>query len=716
MRRVSKGRLVAVALSVMVTAASGGLPVSSAEPELQQDDASSTSRAVVGEFRADGNLDIAIAQGVAAGDFRGNGILDLAVVGESVRVRLGNGDGTFQDPVTYPAATRAAVAVLLGNGDGTFQPALSLPLPGVPSAVVTGDFDGDGNLDLALLTFRSVSILLGNGDGTFRPGIPNQLPMIEANLIAAGDFNRDGKTDLAIVSNFLWVLLSKGDGTFEAPVRYELSRPGPVSGTTALIIADFRANGILDVAVDTIGGFVFVLLGNGDGTFQPSRRYGDGDDSDDLSTALVAGDFRGAGILDLALFGIVARQITILLGNGDGSFQGAARFGVGPGRELPFIAAGDFDNDGSLDLAVAGPEGVTIRFGAGDGTFQHAPGSPFTEFGTRGFFVQPQRIVTGPGGLMWFTQNGASIYGRLQRIRPDGRVPTENGFGPSADICFRCGLLRPGITVGPDGNLWYPGVLGGPAIARTTPDGLTAQFPLGGSTRVIDIAAGPDGNLWFTETDPDGDQIGQITPDGEITEFAIPTATAAPAGIAAGADGNLWFTESGAGQIGRITLDGAITEFPISTPNSQPIGIVAGPDGNFWFTEAGAGRIGRITPDGVITEFPIPTPDSQPAGIAVGPDGNLWFTEVRANKIGQLHVSPKPYNKVSAATITEFEIPTRSAPIGIAAGPDGNIWFTESGGPIGRGSIGRLILEDQVPPCAKRPDAKPSTRHASTCR
>lgn len=120
------------------------------------------------------------------------------------------------------------------------------------------------------------------------------------------------------------------------------------------------------------------------------------------------------------------------------------------------------------------------------------------------------------------------------------------------------------------------------------------------------ITVGPDGALWFTEEFTN--QIGRVTTAGAFSEYLIPTADAEPDQIAAGPDGALWFTESLGNQIGRITTAGEFSEFPIPTPSSYPAGIVAGPDGALWFTETNPiGKIGRITTAGDITEYVVPT-------------------------------------------------------------------------------------------------------------
>jgi virginiamycin B lyase len=86
-----------------------------------------------------------------------------------------------------------------------------------------------------------------------------------------------------------------------------------------------------------------------------------------------------------------------------------------------------------------------------------------------------------------------------------------------------------------------------------------------------------------------------VTTSGAVTEYATPTANAAPFYIAAGPDGALWFTENNSNKIGRVTTSGAITEYPVPSGGST-MGITAGPDGALWFTEEGFNKIGRVAP------------------------------------------------------------------------------------------------------------------------
>jgi virginiamycin B lyase len=206
--------------------------------------------------------------------------------------------------------------------------------------------------------------------------------------------------------------------------------------------------------------------------------------------------------------------------------------------------------------------------------------SLFTHSGPR----PPVQVATPTPIPTWATAGPSTLKGTLTQFR----VPT-----PGAD--------PNDIVAGPDGNLWFTEAHAN-KIGRSTPQGGIAEFavptPDSGLTA---IAAGPDGNLWFTESI--ADTIGRITPRGAIAEFAIPTAAAQPLYIAAGPDGNLWFTEAHANKIGRITPQGRISEFAVPTADAGLSGITAAVDGNVWFVEYNPTIIGRITPQGAIKEF-----------------------------------------------------------------------------------------------------------------
>jgi len=243
------------------------------------------------------------------------------------------------------------------------------------------------------------------------------------------------------------------------------------------------------------------------------------------------------------------------------------------------------------------------------------------------------------------------------------------------------------------------------------------------------IAIGADGSAWFTELAGRGDgtqpaRIGQMSPDGKLTEYDLPGPGGEPTGIVAGPDGNLWFTESGIDKIGRITPEGKITEFGGLVPGASPQDIAAGPDGALWFTEGGynqGNRIGRIDPaSGAVNEFCIRRCDAKagygdsglrPAQIVAGPDGRLWFTE--SNPATTEPTGPdddQGTGYVAAITtsgaVSEYPVPTANAqPRGITVGPDGALWFTERrGNRVGRVTTGGEVTEfNELPTADSRP-------------
>ncbi len=185
-----------------------------------------------------------------------------------------------------------------------------------------------------------------------------------ADAIVAGDFTGDGYLDLAVanVGGTVSVLLGNGDGTFQPQVTYAVGQL-----PHAIVAGDFTGDGRTDLAVANYqDNTVSVLLGNGDGTFQPQVTYAVGAAPD----AMVAGDFTGDGRTDLAVANYQDETVSVLLGNGDGTFQPQVTYAVGSFPDA--IVAGDFTGAGRTDLAVANYLGntVSVLLGNGDGTFQ----------------------------------------------------------------------------------------------------------------------------------------------------------------------------------------------------------------------------------------------------------------------------------------------------------------------------------------------------------
>jgi hypothetical protein len=271
-----------------------------------------------------------------------------------------NGDGNLDLAVASWGS--GVVRILLGDGKGNFTLASSPSAGSAPTSVAVGDFNGDGKLDLAVADeLGGVSILLGDGTGHFALGASpaaGSMPF----AVATGDFNGDGILDLAVANyggppSTVSILLGDGTGNFTAA-----SSPAVGSNPTSVAVGDFNGDGKLDLAVaNAESNTVSILLGDGTGNFTLASSPAAGSEP----CSVVVGDFNGDGKLDLAVANLgLFNGASILLGDGTGNFTLASSVGAGAGYS---VAIGDFNRDGKLDLAVANVFNNTFSILLGDG-------------------------------------------------------------------------------------------------------------------------------------------------------------------------------------------------------------------------------------------------------------------------------------------------------------------------------------------------------------
>ncbi|WP_241654520.1 FG-GAP-like repeat-containing protein [Granulicella sibirica] len=419
-----------------------------------------------------------------SGDFNGDGKPDVAVDNGSnntVQIFLGAGDGSFQAGASFSlGGTLAAVAdlnndgkldlimigagnvsVLLGNGDGTFQAQTATFATGDgPKGLAAGDFTGDGNLDLIVAVTNGLALLQGNGDGTFQPAQTTALTGLDRGLstvpltpeaVSVGDFNGDGKLDVASANygtaqstsqgDSVSVLLGNGDGTFQTPLEYTTQQ---ASGSVA--IGDFNGDGKPDLTVTSIAtsngsesqSTVYVLIGNGNGTFQQPVAYAL--PADAFPNSVQIADFDGDGKADLMVSSFLGGDppdaaghedlFLVLLGNGDGTFQpqrgyfpATTQFGASNN-----LTVADFNGDGRpdvipLEVATTGSVGATVLLNLGATTTVTVP------------------AVAIPGGetqVIQATYSGDTIYSTSTSgaITLDGIAPASLTWATPAAITY----------------------------------------------------------------------------------------------------------------------------------------------------------------------------------------------------------------------------------------------------------------------------------------
>jgi len=411
------------------------------------------------------------------GDFNRDGKVDVVILSYGLYLSLGNGDGSFQNPVQISNAPYVngqgllvadfnhdgkldialnGVWIMLGNGDGTFNNPVSSPVATTP--MVAADINGDGQPDLLGMTASNYStgtvvVLLGNGDGTFMDSRSVALAPTSYSLGAgvAADFNGDGKLDLAVAEQAypngqVSVELGKENGTFGQPINSAL---GSSAATSFMQVGDFNGDAKKDLLVLDSAGFE-VLLGAGDGTFGTGV-----DTSFNYSiNSLAVGDFNNDGKSDVVVTTgyYNSPSLNIYLSNGDGTFTAGAQYVIYFSSN---VAVADVNADGNLDLIVTSANSSILVFlGNGDGTFKEPIFGPSDYYssppvladfngdgkldiviGTNGYPASAIAFLAGNGDGTFaspvYSDSGYQFNGLLQTsdFNGDGKLDLVEGSG-----------------------------------------------------------------------------------------------------------------------------------------------------------------------------------------------------------------------------------------------------------------------------------------------
>ena len=335
------------------------------------------NNAAVADFNSDGNPDIALSLPDASevqvllgkGDGSFSAMPAISLPGSDVySVATGDLNGDGKPDVIAASCATGSVFVLLGNGDGTFTQASNPAVGGCPSSVAVGDFNGDGIPDLAVAVDTdangvpgSVTILLGKGDGTFMPGAQSPAAGDNPIYIVTGDFNGDGILDLAVANLFantsspgtVMVLLGNGDGTFTP------AAVSPVVGFLpySVAVGDFNGDGKADLVTSNAGSdTVTVLLGNGDGTFTVTANPKVGA----TPNFAAAGDFNGDGLSDLAAANNDALSVSVLLAQVTATSTATATVtGISPVGAGTHLVDASYPGDSNYGASVSGTVPLT---------------------------------------------------------------------------------------------------------------------------------------------------------------------------------------------------------------------------------------------------------------------------------------------------------------------------------------------------------------------
>jgi hypothetical protein len=435
------------------------------------------------------------------------------------------------------------VTVLIANADGSMKPGVTLPLPGTASdtnAIVAADFDGDGKVDVLAYSSTGFTLLHGNGDGSFQvlPQKTGYNVRFGTQFLAPGDFNKDGHMDVASYNadGTVTILLNGGDGSFPNTNRYVAGSAISAGASSAGMYAtDLNDDGNLDLvfgaghpdAIYSNPTHITLLLGNGNGTFQaaPATRVGVN------TTVMAKADFNSDNRNDVVVGGTSTGgtpELLILLGASGGGFQTPTAVTLpSSGAKVPWVATGDFNGDGLTDIAALDDSGkLFVLVGKGDGTFQTPVGF---NAGTGASFVTTGDL-NGDGRSDVVIAYGTISATTAAPTNVTVATATANGFSAGASVPTGPNTLQVALAdVNGDNNLDLIAVnhgvgMTGLAGAQPSAGNVTVSFGNGDGTFQPPVA-------YTVGLNPISIAVADVTGDGK-PDLIVGTVTATAAFVA----------------------------------------------------------------------------------------------------------------------------------------------------------------------------------------
>ncbi|MGB8260997.1 MAG: FG-GAP-like repeat-containing protein [Terracidiphilus sp.] len=636
--------------------------------------------------------DYATPVDVAVADFNGDGILDLAVLDydTGLSIYLGNGDGTFAQAAPFctiagtkpkpcnigsepnslavgdfnsdgipdlVVASQGRVDVALGNGDGTFQQPVKYDEKGDSNEVHVADMNGDGTPDLVVSYSGGVSVMLGNGDGTFQPH--NETSTKDsADYISIGDFNKDGIPDVAAAGwngDHLAILMGNGDGTFKAEVDTKID----VNTAHCMVrAADLKGSGYKADVTFCGDSYLEAAIGKGDGTFNaPQEIAANGDNSENVAGLAIA-DINGDGADDVVMTWYGADtdvgRIEVFTNKNDGT--GTLNTGTSyyVGQQPVAVAVGDFNGDGTLDLAVANEHDSTMSVLL-DGYLQSAV----------------LRNVAAPGkGTQWVAAQyaGDSNYGKSTSAPI---ALTGNGVTPPTIFTLAPSQVTAGAAGGPlvvTGAGFASGakvLWNGTALTTTVKSATeldtsyTAAMVASQGTATVTVSSGgvTSNGVTFTITAaPTKPTITSLSPSTAVAGSGAFTLTVNGTGFATGAvvkwNGNARTTAF----VSAVKVTASILSTDVANAGTFPVTVVVGGVAssamNFTVTSGtNPPTLTSVTPNYVLVGSPSLTITVVGTNFVGGTSGS--YVEWGTSKLATTYVSPTQMTAtVPAADLT----------------------------------------------------------------